>query len=519
MSKKENNILLIILISFSVYCALTVGETWDQKDNILRGKITLDYLFSLGRVNENIFARHYYSPMYWSLLYFFAELFPKNYEIQVVNLINLFFSLCLIFGVKKLCKELFNDKVAKIIFVILFFYPIFFGHVTFNTKDTILAFGHIWITYLIIRYLKKQCIESKRKKYIFYLGLLGALCTGIQLLFLATLVPFFLFLIAEIFVFKKIIDSKFNKRKFFFDSIKSFIFFYLILVLFWIDTHPNIFILPYQFIIEIFSESFWTGWYYNLLNGHYFISYEAPKTYFLIYIFYKSPEYFLISYLFFVVFYLISNKFFKKEFAFFNYKLLLVVGLLLYPSIILYISPFPIYDGIRLFYWSIPYYCIIPGLIIYYFLENFNYLSSKICLIIIFIAATFLLYNFVTITPYHYAYSNIFAGKNENKFENDYWGSSIRELIKNSKFNDDEIIKISSCGINPKIAKRYFIKKGYSNIELAHPHESKYIIMTNRTVLDKKTGNISNCFNVFKGENIFEVRRNNLLLSTIRKIN
>ena len=36
MSKKENNILLIILISFSVYCALTVGETWDQKDNILR---------------------------------------------------------------------------------------------------------------------------------------------------------------------------------------------------------------------------------------------------------------------------------------------------------------------------------------------------------------------------------------------------------------------------------------------------------------------------------------------------
>ena len=68
MSKKENNILLIILISFSVYCALTVGETWDQKDNILRGKITLDYLFSLGRVNENIFARHYYSPMYWSIV-------------------------------------------------------------------------------------------------------------------------------------------------------------------------------------------------------------------------------------------------------------------------------------------------------------------------------------------------------------------------------------------------------------------------------------------------------------------
>jgi len=352
--------------------------------------------------------------------------------------------------------------------------------------------------------------------------LLAALCTGIQLLFLATLVPFFLFLIAEIFVFKKIIDEKFNNKKFFFDTIKSFIFFYLILVLFWIDTHSNIFILPYQFIGEIFSESFWTGWSYNLLNGDYFISHDAPKTYFLIYIFYKSPEYILLSYLFFIVFYLTSNRFFRKEFTFFNYKLLLIIGLLLYPSIILYISPFPIYDGIRLFYWSIPYLCIIPGLIIYYFLKNLNHFSSKICLIIISITASLLLYNFVTIAPYHYAYSNILVGKNEdkfNKFENDYWGSSIRELINNSEFSDTEIIKISTCGINPKIAKRYFLEKGYSNIQLAHPHESKYVIMTNRAILDDKTGKISNCFNVFEGDNIFEVKRNKLLLSTIRKIN
>tara|TARA_B100001123_G_scaffold209225_1_gene236744 strand:+ start:208 stop:630 length:423 start_codon:yes stop_codon:yes gene_type:complete len=139
-----------------------------------------------------------------------------------------------------------------------------------------------------------------------------------------------------------------------------------------------------------------------------------------------------------------------------------------------------------------------------------------------FISSILLLYNFVTITPYHYAYSNILTGKNENrfnKFENDYWGSSIRELIKNSKFNESEIIKISTCGVNPKIAKRYFIKRGYSNIEIVHPDESKYVIMTNRTVLDDKTGKISNCFHVFKGDTIFEVTRNKLLLSTIRKIN
>ena len=48
MSKNKNNILLILLIAFSVYCALIIGETWDHADNLSRGKITLDYLFSFG---------------------------------------------------------------------------------------------------------------------------------------------------------------------------------------------------------------------------------------------------------------------------------------------------------------------------------------------------------------------------------------------------------------------------------------------------------------------------------------
>ena len=63
MTKEKNNILLVILISFSLYCAFTIGETWDQKDNIIRGKITLDYLLSLGRIDEHIFARENYSTI------------------------------------------------------------------------------------------------------------------------------------------------------------------------------------------------------------------------------------------------------------------------------------------------------------------------------------------------------------------------------------------------------------------------------------------------------------------------
>ena len=43
--------------------------------------------------------------------------------------------------------------------------------------------------------------------------------------------------------------------------------------------------------------------------------------------------------------------------------------------------------------------------------------------------------------------------------------------------------------------------------------------MTNRTILRTETNQISNCFNVYRGSNVYEVKRNNLILSVVRKIN
>ena len=93
---------------------------------------------------------------------------PSKYQIEVSYLINLVFSLSTIVALSKLTKELFNKKVGKIIFLILFFYPIFFGHMAINSKDSILAFCHVWIFYLIIRYLKKQNFKDKANNYIIF---------------------------------------------------------------------------------------------------------------------------------------------------------------------------------------------------------------------------------------------------------------------------------------------------------------------------------------------------------------
>ena len=40
------------------------------------------------------------------------------------------------------------------------------------------------------------------------------------------------------------------------------------------------------------------------------------------------------------------------------------------------------------------------------------------------------------LTPYHYTYLNLFAGdfsKVNKKFENDYWGTSLKELVNKIK--------------------------------------------------------------------------------------
>ena len=525
MSSGKQKILLFFLFSFSIYCSIIIGQSWDEGFHLKQGKITLDYILSLGRIDNSFVGREYYAPIYWSFQYFLVEIFPSKYQVEISHLSNLTFSLCTIIGVAKIGKELFNKQVGKIIFLILFFYPIFFGHMSFNPKDTILAFSHVWITYLSFRYLKKQNEKGKITKYLFYLGLLAALATGIQLIFLASMLPLFLFLFLEIFIYKKIVNSQFKVKKFLYDLIKAFLFFYIIIVLFWIDTHSNILTLPFKFIAEAFTNEFTgfkTGWPYNMLNENYFYSIEAPKNYFFIYIFYKSPEYILLCYLLFFIIYLKKNHFFKKEFSYFNYKLLFLFFLIIYPGLALYINPYPVYDGIRLFYWSVPYLCIIPGITIYYLIKNINYFSSKVYFAIILPLIILLLYNFITITPYQYTYLNIFSGSSKDKFrkfENDYWGASILELINKTKFNPENTIKISVCGVSSKIAERYFKKKGNTNIVFSHPKESEFIIMTNRTEYNFKTKKISNCFDIYEGKDILQVKRNGLLLSTIRKIN
>ena len=524
MIKNKQKILLFFLFSFSIYSALTVGESSDEIYNLSHGKAALEYLFSIGRINNQIYYGEFYSPIYWSILYLLSKIAPFSYQIESTHLINLFFSFFVIFGIGKLSRELFNKKVGQITFLVLFLYPIFFGHMAFNNKDIIISLCHVWIFYLVLKYLKNQNIKDKANRYILVIGFLAAVATGIQLVFLGSLISIFLFIIIDIFLFKKFINKDFNKNKFLFDLFKTFIFFYLLLSLFWIETHNNIFKLQLNFFLQNLSDEVWRGWPYTLVDGKYYFSLVAPKFYFILNFIFKSPEYFLLLYLFFIFTIIKIDNFYKKRFDSFYYKLFLIISILMLPTFVLFVAPFPIYDGMRLFLWSLPYFCIIPSLTIYYLIENQKVRKVKFTLITISILFIYFLYNFISLTPYQYTYLNIFNGqKNERykRFESDYWGVSLKELIKKSNFLK-ETKKLTSCGINNTQAIKFYLNKNkFYKIKMVSQNEDyDFIIMTNRITWGNDMENLDEaitCFDKFKGKDISTVSRNGLIISTIRE--
>ena len=113
MVKTKQKTLFLFLIIFSVYCALTIGKSWDEGFLINQGKIVINYLLSLGKIDDDIFRREYYSPIYYSLKFLFIQIFPIKYQIEASHLINLIFSIGTVVGIKKLSMyhtENINEK-------------------------------------------------------------------------------------------------------------------------------------------------------------------------------------------------------------------------------------------------------------------------------------------------------------------------------------------------------------------------------------------------------------------------
>ena len=523
-NKKIETSVLSLLIIYSIYCSLIIGKSWDEGYHYYQGKAIFQYLLSFGKIRKEFFYEEYYSPSYWFFQFFFSQLFPVKYKVETSHLFNLLISLSTIFGFSKLISELFNKYLGKISFITLFFYPIFFGHMGLNPKDTVVAGCHIWIFYLVIRYLKSQSNIAKSNKYIYFASVLLAVGTGTQLLFLGTLIPVLLFLFFEIFFYKKIIKKDFSYKLLLVNFFKFFLIFYFLLIFFWPATHSNIFFLPLEIFIK--SLSLIRGYEFNMVNGEILLSKNVSIFYFYINFFFKSPEFILFTYIMFL--FLISNlyDFFNKEFSNFLYKFLFLSLFLLMPILIVRFTSFGVYDGIRLFLWCIPYFLIIPSLTIYFLIKNFKKSIFKFLFYIN--VSLFIIYFliFIAITPYHYTYLNIlsnFGLNSPEKFEGDYWNVSIKELVKKIDFSKDQKFDLATCGIHRDNLKEYlniYQKQNIQKINFVDSKDAKYILMTNRVVNDVGNSNkslkIDTCYNKYIGSTFVSVSRFGREISVIR---
>ena len=529
MIRRINFIFLIIIFLYSVYCSLQLGMSWDVLFHYELGKDRLDYLFSLGmnKVNEITYENSkLYPGVYSTVLAFFVQFSPRTYIIESIYLINLFFSILAVFGIYKISKKLFNKQIAQLTFIICFFNPIFFGHMSMNSIDPITAFANVWFFYTILKYLEKQNTK-KRNKYIIVSGLCLGLGIGIRHSFVATLIPIFLFSILEIFYFKSIINKKFLIKIFFFDYIKVLIIAYFLMVLFWPHTHQNIFVLPLKFAIEGFSYAW--GVPFMLHNGETIATSAFPKNYILVNLFYKMPEFIILSFVIFIFFFLKIKLFMKKISKGFNFKVSIILLIIFFPNFLLLISPYNVYNGLRLFLYIIPFISIIPAILIFFLYKEIKNNVYKFTLTLVIILQFFFLFNFFSISPFHYSYVNIFAGKysdNSEKFENDYWGISTKKLISSINTNS-EIFKINKpkiavCGVEKYAQIKYLKKVKNLNFEIVNNSEKyDYIIMNNRTFWDSgiqlNDSRVQTCFSKFQGKDIAVVDRRGLILSKITK--
>ena len=238
----------------------------------------------------------------------------------------------------------------------------------------------------------------------------------------------------------------------------------------------------------------------------------------------------MLCYLIFIFLISINKKKITANFNSFFIKIFLILLIVLFPMIYFIFLPYRVYDGLRLFLFIIPYFNIIPGLVIYYLLINLNTITSKLLSITLTALFVYYIYIFISLTPYQYTYLNKLNGDfatSYNRFENDYWATSIKELIRKIPDNTNLItsnkkIKISFCGAPHNLSRRELDKLKNFDYEVMNLYEGDfdYVIMTNRALADRDGDtlkNVKSCFEKIRGEDVIKVERNSLMLSTLRK--
>ena len=550
------------LILFAWWTSLSIGLSSDEYFHHINGMKRYNFLTSLGE-DENFQFRNneFYPGLYDTLSYAIGQIiliinkkfYANNIDI-VMHSVNIFFSTLSILGLYLFSKKIFNKNIALISVLLTLLNPFFFGHMGMNSKDIVVFFSLIWFSYYFYLY----CSENEKliKNLLFASFFLGFGC-GVRLTFLVVVFPV---------IICGLIYLNYKYRSDYLNLIKRLIphifITFFITIFFVVLCWPHIFkaiqsdnLLRFLSIIIKNTINWNDGPKIGLLNGEYYEVFNTPKSYFVYFIFYRLPIYFSILLIF--SYYLI---FFKKlkirdEIADFNNKFLIINSIAFFPILLVLILSANVYDNIRLFLFVIPFFCIVASFSINQLFKTFkDNTKNKIFVSIILILFSFSFYRFIILTPYQYTYVNYAYPSYEktiDKFEQDYWGTSYKELVKKmkSKYSVKEVqsFKIADCYGGDStllyyLNRNFGVKRLYNIDE--RPLRATHIVLTNRSFLDvlnnpligdlvdekgtmkvkdmekivRTPGVKTTCFSHYEGEDQVVVSRDGAKFSSIRKL-
>ena len=560
------NRILIITISFLIvfawWSALTIGLSTDEFFHHINGSKRYNFLTSFG-ADKNFQLRNnqFYPGLYDTFSYAIGQiilLINKKFYVNnidvVMHFVNVVFSTLSLFGLYVFSKKIFNKEIALISVLLTLLNPFFFGHMGMNSKDIIIFFSLIWFIYYFYLY----CVEDEKiiKNLLLSSFFLGFGC-GVRLTFLVVIFP--AVACGFIYLLNKYKSNYLNLAKRLFPHILIAFFITIFLIfLCW----PHIYVAIkndnfFSFLFTIIKNTInWNeGPKIGLLNGEYYEVFNTPKSYFLYFIFYRLPIYFSIILIFSYYLVCFGKLKIKNEINDFNRKFQIINLIALFPILLVLILSASVYDNIRLFLFVIPLFSIIASFSLYQLLKTFNEnFKNKISVFIILILFSFSFYRFITLTPYQYTYVNLMYPsfkKTVDKFEQDYWATSYKELVREmkSKYTITEVqsFRIADCFGGDGLLlyylnKNFGVKKLYNTNE--RPLRATHIILTNRSFLDFNHPSISHlindkgvvinedlvkiirtpgvkttCFSYYDGEDQLVITRNGAKFSSLRKLN
>ena len=513
--------IIVLLLILSLYNSTIIGLSWDETFHHINGKLRFEYLVSFGNFEKyNFLNNKYYPGLYDTLLFAVSKLITNIFGINIIvqssHIVNWFFSILSLIGLYLTIKKVFSKNIAKITVILTFLNPFFFGHMSVNQKDNIIFFSLIWFSYFFIKYIKK--FNYKRMRPLLFSVFFLSFGLGVRLSFGIIILPLIISGLVYIFIKN---DNNLNcLKKLFIDLIIGLSIVVVILTIFW----PQLFNGEIQIYEIIKSTLSWKGGpKLGLINGTFYETSNTPATYFFSFL---KNNYPLFLSLLLILSYIII---FTKKISFFleinNFKKKFVIlnSLLIFPIMISIIFNAKIYDGIRLFLFLVPILSTISSLSLIYLFDTIKISNiSKTLLLLTSVLFILFITRFVSLNPYQYSYVNYFShpvfSKSINKFEHDYWATSLKELFENIviKFNQDELskMKIGICGIN-SLSHGYYFKK-YLQKNISPDSKATHIIMINRASFNPKFK--ETCFTKYEGSDIVSVKRLNLILSTFRKI-